>query len=325
MIRGRQPITEAGFLQEPLGKQYFDYARYTVASFVRDVELKWHPGRAGISLDAFVMDTSIYAIELAKEDYAKGLFRNEDADSFRKFFFWRIKKAFFAKLDELGKDPRQAVFDERLGKYYEGTAVDFGPTDENDDPVAIPDDPAQEEEETTFKRSKEPVTHRTPKKPNEDVILYFYSEEKAAVLEESYLAKMRYVRRILDIVSLMSPGDQRLFYLKYQFGFSEEDFQLWESIGQQEHVKDPFTRMAKEKFGLSENYAKKRISQIKADIIAKLNQSGHTQASYRQDTSVPTMLQSLFNSRPRPELDIDTGSLSEAECRDILVELHFGE
>ena len=74
MIRGRQPITEAGFIQEPLGKQYFDYARYTAASFVRDVELKWHPGRAGISLDDFVMDTSIYAIELAKKDYAKGLF-----------------------------------------------------------------------------------------------------------------------------------------------------------------------------------------------------------------------------------------------------------
>ena len=119
----------------------------------------------------------------------------------------------------------------------------------------------------------------------------------------------------------MSPGDQRLFYLKYQFGFSEEDFQLWESIGQQKHVKDPFTRMAKEKFGLSENYAKKRISQIKADIIAKLNQSGHTQASYKQDTSVPTMLQSLFASRRQPELDIDIESLSEAECRDILVEL----
>ena len=322
MIRGRQPITEAGFIQEPLGKQYFDYALYTVASFVRDVELKWQPGRAGISLDDFVMDTSIYAIELAKEDYAKGVFRNEDADSFKKFFYWRIKKAFFAKLDELGKDPCQAVFDERLGKYYEGTAVDFGPTDENDDPVAIPDDPAQEEE-TTFKRSKEPVTHRTPKKPNEDVILYFYSEEKAAVLEESYLAKMQYVRKILDIVCQMSPSDQQLFYLKYQFGFSEEDYQLWQSIGQQKHVKDPFTRMAKEKFGLSENYAKKRISQIKADIVAKLNQSGHTQASYRQDTSMPTMLQSLFSTRPRPRFDLDTESLSEAECRDILVELHY--
>ena len=121
----------------------------------------------------------------------------------------------------------------------------------------------------------------------------------------------------------MSPGDQRLFYLKYQIGFSEEDFQLWESIGQQKHVKDPFTRMAKEKFGISENYAKKRISQIKAEIIAKLNQSGHTQASYRQDTSMPTLIQSLFNSRPQPIFDIDIESLSEAECRDILFELSY--
>ena len=111
---------------------------------------------------------------------------------------------------------------------------------------------------------------------------------------------MQYVRQILDIVSRMSPSDQRLFYLKYQFGFSDEDYQLWKSIGQQKHVKDPFTKMAQEKYGLSENYAKKRISQIKADIIAKMNQSGHTQASYRQATSMPTMLQSLTASRPRP-------------------------
>ena len=287
-MRGIQPITEAGFLQEPLGKQYFDYARHTAASFVRDIELKWNPGRSGMSLDDLVMETVVAAIELTRQDYAKGLFRNEKDDSFKQFFWWRIKKAFFAKLEELGKDPNQAVFDARLAKYYEGTAVDLGSNDEKN-----------------------------------DAILFYYSAEKAEVLDESHEARMQYVRQILDIVSRMSPSDQRLFYLKYQFWFSDEDYQLWKSIGQQKHVKDPFTKMAQEKYGLSENYAKKRISQIKADIIAKMNQSGHTQASYRQATSMPTMLQSLTASRPRPVFDIDIENLSEAECHDILVELSY--
>lgn len=288
MIRRRQPITEAGFLQEPLGKQYFDYARYTAASFVRDIELKWNPGRNGMSLDDLVMETVVAAIELTKQDYANGLFRNEKDDSFKQFFWWRIKKVFYSKLEELRKDNDKAAFDEGLAKYYEGTAVDLGSSDERD-----------------------------------GVTLFFFSEEKAAVVEESYLAKMQYVKRILDIVSNLSPADQRLFYLKYQLDFSEDDYQMWERIGRQKHVKDPFTKMAREKFGLSENYAKKRISQIKADIIAKLNQSGHTQVNYRQSTSVPTMLQSLMVSRPKPVFDLDIDSLSDAECRDILFELYY--
>ena len=288
MIRGRQPITEAGFLQEPLGKQYFDYARYTAASFVRDIELKWNPGRTGLSLDDLVMETVVAAIELTKRDYAKGLFRNEKPDSFKYFFRSRIKKAFFAKLDNLRKDPNQAAFDERLAKYYEGTAVDLGTNDEKN-----------------------------------DFILFYYSAEKAEVLDESHEARMQYVRKILDIVSKMSPSDQRLFYLKYQIDFTDEDYQLWESIGRQKHVKDPFTKMAHEKYGLSENYAKKRISQIKADIISRLNQSGHTQASYKRYTSMPTMLQNLPASRPKLDYSLDIEGLSETECRDILFELCY--
>lgn len=268
MNRGRQPITEAGFLQEPLGEQYFIYARHTAASFVRDIELKWNPGRTGMSLDDLVMETVVAAIERTKQDYAKGLFRNEKDDSFKQFFWWRIKKAFFAKLDAHG----------------------------------------QNHEEVDGKNKNAP---------------YCYSAEKAEVLDESHAAKMRYVRRILDIVSKMSPKDQRLFYLKYQFSFSDEDYKMWETIGEQKHVKDPFTKMANLKYGLSENYAKKRISQIKADIIAQLNQSGHTQANYRDNTSVPTMLQSLTASRHTSDLGLDIESLSEAECRDILVELTY--
>ena len=64
--------------------------------------MKWDPGQSGMSLDLFVNDAALYAIELAREDHAKGLFRNENADSFRKFFYGRILKAFHTKLENLG-------------------------------------------------------------------------------------------------------------------------------------------------------------------------------------------------------------------------------
>lgn len=310
MSKGRTPLTETGFLHEPLGNEYFEYARFVVGSFVDRVELKWHPGHTGLSLNDFVMDTSIYAIELTKEDYCKGLFRNENENSFKYFFWFRIKKAFFTKLKELSDDPQKAVFDERLGMYYEGAAVDFGPTDEND-----------EQPDTT--EEDKPVTHRVPKKLNDEVVLYYYSAEKAEILDESQQTKMQYVKQILDIVNRMSPNDQRLFYLKYQFGFSDADYQMWEDISKQKHTKDPFSKMAHLKYGLSEGYAKKRISQIKSDILSKLNQSGHTPASYRQRTSIPVMLQTLTVNSSTPIIDIDTEKLSEADCRDILVELFY--
>lgn len=289
MAQQRLPITEAGFLQEPLGEQYYNYARYTAASIVRDIELKWNSGRYGMTLDQFITLTVQAAIDITKQDYAEGLFRKENSKSFKQFFWWRIKKTFFLKLEELEKDSKLVFFDEQLAKYYEGTAVDLGPNDEKNDSV-----------------------------------LYYFSEEKAAVLEDNYLAKMKYVKIILDIVKQMSQADQRLFYLKYQFDFSDEDYKMWESIKDQKHVKDPFTKMAHQKFGLSEDYAKKRISQIKTDIIAKLNQAGHTKESYRQNTSMPTMLQALtVNPMPVFDYGLDIENLSEADCRDILFELFY--
>ena len=95
----RKPLTEAGFILDPFGKDYLDYARYTIGSFIRQIELKWHPGRTGMSLNEFVLDTAAYGIERAKEDYDKGLFRNENEDSFKKFFRSRIISAFYAKLN----------------------------------------------------------------------------------------------------------------------------------------------------------------------------------------------------------------------------------
>ena len=138
---------------------------------------------------------------------------------------------------------------------------------------------------------------------------------------EKNAGKMTYVRKIREIVARMSPTDQRLFSLKFQFDFSDEDYRMWETISAQKHVKDPFTKMAHDKYGYSEGYAKKRICLIKADILKKLNEAGHTRESYRQQTSMPLTMEFLQARKPAPAFDLDIEGLSEADCRDILVEL----
>ena len=89
----------------------------------------------------------------------------------------------------------------------------------------------------------------------------------------------------------------------------------------QKHVKDPFTKMAHDKYGYSEGYAKKRISLIKDDIVKKLREAGHTRESYRQQTSLPLTLEWLQVKKPAPAFDLDIEGLTEADCRDILMEL----
>ena len=138
---------------------------------------------------------------------------------------------------------------------------------------------------------------------------------------EKNAGKMTYVRKIREIVARMSPTDQRLFNLKFQFDFSDEDYRMWETISAQKHVKDPFTKMAHDKYGYSEGYAKKRISLIKADIVKKLSEAGHTRESYRQQTSMPLTLEWLQVKKPAPAFDLDIEGLTEADCRDILMEL----
>ena len=81
---------------------------------------------------------------------------------------------------------------------------------------------------------------------------------------------MTYVRKIREIVARMSPNDQRLFNLKFQFDFSDQDYRMWETISAQKHVKDPFTKMAHDKYGYSEGYAKKRISLINSEFCNNL-------------------------------------------------------
>ena len=178
----RKPLTEQDFVQNPTGKQFLDYARYNIGSMISRVELKWDPGYTGMSLDLFVNDVTMHGIELAREDLAKGLLRNEKEKSFQEFLWWRLKKAFNESLKELGGDPGRAVFDERLGKYYEGTAVEFGPRDDNDEPSVLEDSDKEAPSDTSSKRH--------PKKANDGVILYHYSAEKAKALEESHEIKM---------------------------------------------------------------------------------------------------------------------------------------
>lgn len=119
----------------------------------------------------------------------------------------------------------------------------------------------------------------------------------------------------------MSPTDQLLFNPKFQFDFSDEDYRMWERISAQKHLKDHFTKMSHDKYGYSEGYTKKRISLIKADIVKKLSEAGHTQESYRQQTSLPLTLEWLQVKKSAPVFDLDIEGLTEADCRDILVEL----
>lgn len=52
----------------------------------------------------------------------------------------------------------------------------------------------------------------------------------------------------------------------------------------------------------------------------KLSEAGHTPKSYRQQTSLPNTLEFLQARKPAPAFDLDIEGLSEADCRDILVE-----
>lgn len=324
----RKPITEDGFLQEPLGREFFDYAKNVIWSFINHVELKWYPGRTGMSLDDFVLDTVTYAIEITREDYNKGVLRHEKENSFKNFYWFRIKKAFFAKLDELGRDTKVAAFDERLGKYYEGTAVDFGLIDEYDDSPLVEiesENIEQDAEETSFngtKGKKKQTVHHAPKK-GDDVLLYFFSDEKARVLEESHRIKMEYVNKILEFASKLPPDEQRLFKLKFQLDYSDADYQMWESIKSKPHCKDPFSEMAHTKYGISEGYAKKQICLILAKLKENLKDNGYTKERFTRDTSIPGLLEFIVVEPPKPEIDINPDDLSEADCRDILIELSF--
>ena len=73
--------------------------------------MKWDPGQSGMSLDLFVNDAALYTIELAREDHAKGLFRNENEDSFRKFFqeilLWKNFKSIPYEIGKSWSAPRR--------------------------------------------------------------------------------------------------------------------------------------------------------------------------------------------------------------------------
>ena len=91
------------------------------------------------------------------------------------------------------------------------------------------DEEGTEEESGMSQNNDKRVEHRARKKPNEDVILYYYSAEKAEILEEIHATKMRYVEKIMDVVAGMSEKDQLLFKLKFQIDFTKEDYRMWTS------------------------------------------------------------------------------------------------
>ena len=265
-----QPITEAAFLQDPLGPEFYMYALNVIRGFIGKENFSWNPDQTKLSLDDLIMESCLYAIELTKAEYSKGLFRNKNKNSFKNFYYTQIRKAFYEKL-------------EKLGKY-------------------------------------------SPVKADEDEPVSSCSEEKMIALEESHEARMQYVEKILEAVSKLSPTEQRLFKLKYQIDFTDEDYRLLGKIYQQKHVRDPFAKMACEKFHLSENYAKKKICEIKKELITLLSQAGFSQERFRRETSVPVTMQMLTAGPkipPLPAFQLDVDALTEADCREILLELTF--
>lgn len=332
-----KPVTEKSLMQKPMGEELFVYARNVIASMIKTVELKWHQERTGMTLDDFIADTAARAIILTEDDYQKGLFRQEGENSFKNFFWFRIKKAFFLQLEELSRDSQSTTFDESMGKYYEDRAAGYGTGSERDedsccDSTDAEEAPCENEPEDgeeaagdtpKTKKAADPTIRRTLE-VGSDESPYSYSHEKAMALEENRRIKMKYVERILLLVSQMSPKDQMLFKMKFQIDFSEDDCRMWEAISQQPHVKDPYGRMAHEKFGCSEGYAKKRISMILSKLKSDLYGAGYTREAYRESVAMPGTMHHIIAEKNVIHLfDFDVQNLSEDDCRDILLELAF--
>lgn len=330
------PVTEKSLMQKPMGEELFVYARNVIASMIKKVELKWHRERTGMTLNDFIADTAARAIILTEDDYQKGLFRQEGENSFKNFFWFRIKKAFFLQLEELSRDSQSTTFDESMGKYYEDRAAGYGPRGGHDDSCCdstdadeIPcDNDSEDDDEAAGDAPKAmkatgATVRRTPEAGSNEAP-YSYSHENAMALEENRRIQMKYVEKIFLFVSQMSPKDQLLFKMKFQIDFSEDDCRMWEAISQQPHVKDPYGRMAHEKLGCSEGYAKKRISMILSKLKSDLYGAGYTREAYRESVAMPGTMHHIIAEKNVIHLfDFDVQNLSEDDCRDILLELAF--
>ena len=75
---------------------------------------------------------------------------------------------------------------------------------------------------------------------------------------------------------------------------------------------------------ITASHARTRICKIKSFIKKRLKKAGYTSESYDEDTSFPRVMQFLTvksQHEPKPSFDLNVEELSEADCRDILMEL----
>lgn len=306
----------------------FRYARHIVLSS------NWIPDsdKTGIPREDFINEVAYRGIQYALTDYENGLY-DRQRGAIGSFICFRVrKKAFFEVLEDYTSAHIPARFDERFGKYYEGSAghetafcdeQDGDITTETDFSKILPDD--SDEQETDGKKKKnEDKEERPPKEPGGEVERQYYSfsTEKERILEDNWNTKMGYVQKILDLVSKMSPMDQRLFNIRFGFNLSEEDNNKIDEIQKAPHVKEYYNKLAAQEFGISEGAARKRVKDLLDYIKKKLTADGSI-GSYRQNTSMPGLSEfRVVNPEPKaPEINLD--NLSEYDCIDILMGLKF--
>lgn len=304
------------------------YARHIVISSNRIPD----SDKTGIPREDFINEVAYRGIQYAWTDYEKGLF-DKGRGTIDTFIWYRVrKKAFFEVLNEYTSINIPARFDERFGKYYEGSAgYEDTFCDEQDGDIhtetdfsrTLPDD-SKEQEIADKKKKNEDEEERTPKEPGGEVERQYYSfsTEKERILEDNWNTKMGYVQKILDLVSKMSPMDQRLFNIRFGFNLSEEDNNKIDEIQNAPHIKEYYNKLAAQEFGISEGAARKRVKDLLDYIKKKLTADGSI-GSYRQNTSMPGLSEfRVVNPEPNiPDLNLD--NLSEHDCIDILMGLKF--
>ena len=289
------------------------YARHIVISSNRIPD----SDKTGIPREDFINEVAYRGIQYALTDYEKGLFDRERGP-INSFIWFRVRmKAFFDVLEEYTTAHISARFDERLGKYYEGSAGhETAFCDEQDGDIPL---------ETDDKKKKnEDEEERNPKEHGGEVErqYYYFSSEKERILEDNWNTKMGYVQKIKDLVSKMSPMDQRLFDIRFGFNLSEEDYEKIDVIQKAPHVKEYYNKLAAQEFGISEGAARKRVKDL-LDYIKKNLTADGSIGSYRQNTSMPGLSEfRVVNPEPKvPEMNLD--NLSEYDCIDILMGLKF--
>lgn len=327
-------------LEEAIIKKDYEklirYAKHIIISSCRIPD----PDKTGIPREDIINEAANRGIQYAWKDYERGLYReNGDIDGFIRS---RVcEKAFHEVYKEFFPARELARFNERFGKYYEGSAdheaafcdeYDSDSTIETKFSKILLDDSKKQEIEDkkdknknkNKKKKNEDEEERIPKEPGGEVERHYYSfsTEKERILEESWNVKMEYVKRIRNLVSKMSPMDQRLFDIRFGFNLSEEDYQKIDEIQKAPHVKEYYNKLAAEEFGISEGAARKRVNDLLGYIKKNLNADGLLE-TYRANTSIPGLSEFRVANPETDFSDFNLDNLSEYDCLDILMGLKF--